>query len=257
MSGLGIYHYQARFYSPKLGRFLSADTIVAGYANPQALNRYSYVLGNPLKYTDPSGHYASICLDGVQCYDGGSTLPILIGAPSTLNNNNGSNNPSGGGSSGAGNEDDLPLCAPNHQNCEPYYQNNLTAEDVQNVIYALTDYRDDTFQYAIEAEVLVFISALTVALVPGVAPIAVPIGGGSQITAIELGIETWTADTLIDYLEGAHEEADQNGMVTVSIYQDPSGFNGPLPIINYSGADTYFVTTSPGLIFVFSPAGFP
>lgn len=56
MSGLGIYHYGARFYSPKLGRFLSADTIVPGMSNPQALNRYSYVLGNPLRYTDPTGH---------------------------------------------------------------------------------------------------------------------------------------------------------------------------------------------------------
>jgi len=28
MAGLGIYHYGARFYSPKLGRFLSADTVV-------------------------------------------------------------------------------------------------------------------------------------------------------------------------------------------------------------------------------------
>jgi hypothetical protein len=27
-----------------------------GPANPQALNRYSYVQNNPLKYTDPSGH---------------------------------------------------------------------------------------------------------------------------------------------------------------------------------------------------------
>jgi len=56
MAGLGIYHSNARFYSPKLGRFLSADTIVPGYANPQAFNRYSYVVNNPLKYTDPTGH---------------------------------------------------------------------------------------------------------------------------------------------------------------------------------------------------------
>jgi len=27
-----------------------------GPTNPQALNRYSYVLNNPLKWTDPSGH---------------------------------------------------------------------------------------------------------------------------------------------------------------------------------------------------------
>ena len=64
MTGLGIYHYGARFYSPKLGRFLSPDSIVPGAANPQAWNRYSYVLGNPLKYTDPSGH-TYIC--GASC----------------------------------------------------------------------------------------------------------------------------------------------------------------------------------------------
>ena len=56
MVGLGIYHYGARFYSPKLGRFLSPDSIVPGYANPQAFNRYSYVFNNPLKYIDPTGH---------------------------------------------------------------------------------------------------------------------------------------------------------------------------------------------------------
>ena len=56
ITGLGIYHYQARFYSPTLGRFLSADTIVSSFANPQSLNRFSYVLNNPLKYTDPTGH---------------------------------------------------------------------------------------------------------------------------------------------------------------------------------------------------------
>jgi RHS repeat-associated protein len=80
--GLGIYHYGARFraappkrsgagYSPKLGRFLSADTIVPGAANPQAWNRYSYVLGNPLKYIDPSGH--GQCQTEEDCADMGTT----------------------------------------------------------------------------------------------------------------------------------------------------------------------------------------
>ncbi|AKB28470.1 hypothetical protein MSSIT_1751 [Methanosarcina siciliae T4/M] len=31
--------------------------------NPQALNRYSYVLNNPVKYTDPSGHYVETAID--------------------------------------------------------------------------------------------------------------------------------------------------------------------------------------------------
>ncbi len=56
ITGLGVYNYGARFYSPKLGRFLSADTIVPGFANPQNLNRFSYVLNNPLRYVDPTGH---------------------------------------------------------------------------------------------------------------------------------------------------------------------------------------------------------
>jgi hypothetical protein len=41
---------------PVLGRFISADSIVPGAGNPQAFNRYSYALSNPLKYIDPSGH---------------------------------------------------------------------------------------------------------------------------------------------------------------------------------------------------------
>jgi RHS repeat-associated protein len=52
----GLYYYNARYYDPKLARFISADTIVPDPLNPQALNRYSYVINNPLKYTDPSGH---------------------------------------------------------------------------------------------------------------------------------------------------------------------------------------------------------
>jgi RHS repeat-associated protein len=59
ITGLGIYHYQARFYSPRLGRFLSPDTIVPNPANPQDLNRFSYVRNNPLRYTDPGGHMCS------------------------------------------------------------------------------------------------------------------------------------------------------------------------------------------------------
>jgi hypothetical protein len=69
--------------SPYINRFLSADTIVPGAANPQALNRYSYVLGNPLKYTDPSGHMQES--DDDDCY--GCTpppAPVVIINPDPL-----------------------------------------------------------------------------------------------------------------------------------------------------------------------------
>ncbi len=52
----GLYFYHARYYNPQLGRFIQPDTIVPSAGDPQALNRYSYVRNNPLKYTDPTGH---------------------------------------------------------------------------------------------------------------------------------------------------------------------------------------------------------
>jgi RHS repeat-associated protein len=54
---IGLYHYGARWYDPALGRVIQADTIVPQPEDPQSLNRYAYVYNNPLKYTDPTGHY--------------------------------------------------------------------------------------------------------------------------------------------------------------------------------------------------------
>jgi len=57
-SGFGLMDYGARFYDAALGRFVQADTIIPGMGNPGSFDRYAYVLSNPLKYVDPSGHGA-------------------------------------------------------------------------------------------------------------------------------------------------------------------------------------------------------
>jgi RHS repeat-associated protein len=49
--GVGLYYYKARFYDPKLGRFLQPDPI--GYG--AGMNMYAYVEGDPVNLTDPSG----------------------------------------------------------------------------------------------------------------------------------------------------------------------------------------------------------
>ena len=59
-TGTGLYDYGARWYDPLIGRFLAADSIVPNPGDSQALNRYMYVLGNPLRYIDPTGH-TTIC----------------------------------------------------------------------------------------------------------------------------------------------------------------------------------------------------
>jgi RHS repeat-associated protein len=51
-----LYNYGARLYDPEIGRFISPDSIVPNPGDPQSLNRYSYVLNNPMRFTDPTGH---------------------------------------------------------------------------------------------------------------------------------------------------------------------------------------------------------
>ena len=58
--GSGLYYYESRYYNPKTGRFVQPDTILPNVYDPQSLNKYSYVLNNPMRYTDPSGHLAIV-----------------------------------------------------------------------------------------------------------------------------------------------------------------------------------------------------
>lgn len=53
---MGLYNYGARLYDPEVGRFITPDSIAPDYRNPQSLNRYAYVLNNPMRYVDPTGH---------------------------------------------------------------------------------------------------------------------------------------------------------------------------------------------------------
>ncbi len=55
---IGLYYFNARYLDPVLGRFTQPDTIVPEPGNPQALNRYSYVLNRPTVLVDPTGHSA-------------------------------------------------------------------------------------------------------------------------------------------------------------------------------------------------------
>lgn len=54
---LDIIQMGGRIYDPNLGRFLQADPNIQAPKNLQNYNRYSYVLNNPLSYSDPSGFF--------------------------------------------------------------------------------------------------------------------------------------------------------------------------------------------------------
>lgn len=55
VGGISLVHMNGRIYDPSIGRFLSADPIVQAPLNGQNYNGYSYVLNNPLSFTDPTG----------------------------------------------------------------------------------------------------------------------------------------------------------------------------------------------------------
>ncbi|MGH8590271.1 MAG: RHS repeat-associated core domain-containing protein, partial [Gammaproteobacteria bacterium] len=53
--GLGIQNFGARWYDPRIGRFLAIDPAGFDPQNPQSFNRYAYANNNPYKYVDPNG----------------------------------------------------------------------------------------------------------------------------------------------------------------------------------------------------------
>jgi len=52
----GLYYLRARYYDPRIGRFISEDTYKGKIEDPSTLNLYVYCQGNPIKYNDLSGH---------------------------------------------------------------------------------------------------------------------------------------------------------------------------------------------------------
>jgi RHS repeat-associated protein len=50
-----LYYMRARYYSPKIKRFVNQDVLLGWVSEGQTLNRFVFVSGNPIKYTDPFG----------------------------------------------------------------------------------------------------------------------------------------------------------------------------------------------------------
>jgi RHS repeat-associated protein len=56
---LGLINMGGRMYDPSLGRFLTADPVIADPMHSLSFNAYSYVNNRPLDFTDPSGFQAA------------------------------------------------------------------------------------------------------------------------------------------------------------------------------------------------------
>jgi RHS repeat-associated protein len=56
----GLVYMNARYYDPTLGQFISPDTLVPDAGVLIDYNRYGYARGNPMRFSDPSGHCATL-----------------------------------------------------------------------------------------------------------------------------------------------------------------------------------------------------
>jgi RHS repeat-associated protein len=68
-------YYRARYYDPKIGRFISEDPLERSHPPKPELNGYAYVANSPVNYRDPMGLQAcAICgpgnnIDTERCFD--------------------------------------------------------------------------------------------------------------------------------------------------------------------------------------------
>ncbi|QQR54808.1 VCBS repeat-containing protein [Candidatus Peregrinibacteria bacterium] len=72
---LGLYYFEARWYNPLTGRFISADpaqhTMLGQImGDPQSLNAYTYARNNPLIYIDPTGLKSAVVFYGKEYREG-------------------------------------------------------------------------------------------------------------------------------------------------------------------------------------------
>jgi len=86
----GLVYLRARHYSPNMGRFFTHDPFPGYIDLPQSQNPYSYVINNPVLYTDPSGNcFSGAIIDTILCATVG--IALISGAGDLfyqLNKNN-------------------------------------------------------------------------------------------------------------------------------------------------------------------------
>ncbi|RJQ16385.1 MAG: hypothetical protein C4560_09415, partial [Nitrospiraceae bacterium] len=165
----GLYYMGARYYDPKLARFISADTIVPLPFYPQSLNRYAFTLNNPIVLRELNGNcfagFAPSYTPPSSSHSGGptgnttgpATTPVSTGQSNAKNNNtqttntvtglngdtkssdsatSGAMDNGGGGGETPGSKQDNP--AVNNQNAAKglnVNEGSISTEEVGNIVF--------------------------------------------------------------------------------------------------------------------------
>ena len=62
----GLYYLNSRYYDPEVGRFINADSAIAGVGGSiQGYNMFAYCMNNPVNMSDADGHWPQWIKDAV------------------------------------------------------------------------------------------------------------------------------------------------------------------------------------------------
>jgi RHS repeat-associated protein len=152
-----LIYMGARYYDPKLARFISADTIVPLPFYPQSLNRFSYTYNNPIVLRELDGHdstgVAQFTSPSSPSYYSPSapTNPSAIGTatnnalpPAPVGESAGATTDNdgtqeGGGGDTGGNSKNIPQVNPNQNNNQAAKDLQVNCEGQARVLEGNTD----------------------------------------------------------------------------------------------------------------------
>ncbi len=80
----GLTYMGARYYDPRIGRFLSTDPVRFSEGNVHSFNRYAYANNNPHRFVDPDGK-DSITLSGEKSTEAAADADDAVAAQNRIN----------------------------------------------------------------------------------------------------------------------------------------------------------------------------
>ena len=73
----GFYYVSSRYYDPEIGRYLNADSVIAGVGGSlQGYNLFAYCFNNPVNMSDSSGHWPQWIKNAVSWVNNNIIQPV-------------------------------------------------------------------------------------------------------------------------------------------------------------------------------------
>lgn len=82
---LGLYYLQSRYYDPKIGRWINADSVISGVGGDiRGYNMFAYCMNNPVNMSDPTGNWPKWIKNTVKWIATNIVKPIVKTVQETL-----------------------------------------------------------------------------------------------------------------------------------------------------------------------------